>query len=132
MAFDTAGRIVFTAQWSNSIGRLDPRSGRVEVLPVPVPQARPYGIVLAKNMAYVNLFGANRIGVVDLANWTLRTVALPRAEARSRRIVVSATGDVWYVDHAGGRLGRLGADGKIEEWPKRAQTGAGTCKTRQP
>jgi virginiamycin B lyase len=46
----------------------------------------------------------------------IHEIELPRAEARPRRIAV-AGGAVWYVDYAGGYLGRYDPDsGEIDEW----------------
>ena len=105
-------------QGGNYVGRLQPASGKIDLIKVSTPRARPYGIALdSKGRPWVNLFGSNKLAVIDPATLALKEVALPRAEARSRRIAVTPDDAVWYVDYAGGLLGRYDpATGKFEEW----------------
>ena len=47
----------------------------------------------------------------------LEEFELPRAEARPRRLAVTSTGELWYVDYAGGNLGRFDPEtGEVDEW----------------
>ena len=42
---------------------------------------------------------------------------LPRAEARPRRLALTSNGHLWYVDYAGGNLGRFDPEtGDVQEW----------------
>ena len=48
----------------------------------------------------------------------IKEYTLPRADARPRRLAIGSEGMVWYVDFAGGYLGRLDlATGEVKEWP---------------
>jgi len=48
---------------------------------------------------------------------TLEEIELTREETRPRRLEVADDGSVWYVDYAGGKLGRYHPDdGSISEW----------------
>jgi virginiamycin B lyase len=85
---DDAGRIWFTVQGGGFIGRLATESGTIELVR-PGAGTRPYGIAFdSRGQAWVNLFGTNRIAVVDPATFSHREIDTPRAEARTRRIIV--------------------------------------------
>ena len=44
--FDNKGRLWFTVQNGNMVGRLDPATGKITLEPVPTANARPYGIAV--------------------------------------------------------------------------------------
>lgn len=115
---DGRGSIWFTVQNGGFIGRLDMASGRVELVSAGVERSRPYGIDFdSQGRAWVNLFGTNLIAVVDPATFSVRHIETPRSGARTRRIAVTSDDAVWYVDYAGGRLGRIDPEsGAIREW----------------
>jgi len=117
MAFTSGGDIWFTLQGANQIGFLDTASGEVTLHDVATPGARPYGLVVDEDdRPWATLFGTNRLATVE--NGEVREIELPRAETRPRRVAVTGDGMVWYVDYAGGFLGRYDpADGEVEEWP---------------
>jgi virginiamycin B lyase len=119
LVFNSAGDIWFTVQGGGYVGKLTTSSGKVDLIKVPGERTRPYGIWLdSHDRPWVNLFGTNRIAMVDPATMTLKETTLPRAEARTRRIVVTPDDMVWYVDYAGGYLGRLDPKtGEVKEWP---------------
>jgi virginiamycin B lyase len=120
LIFDKAGQhIWFTMQGGNRIGRLNVSSGKVDVIKVPTERSRPYGIVLdSKGQPWVNLFGSNKLALINPSTMQLQEIALPRADARSRRIGITRDDAVWYVDYAGGQLGRYDVGSKtFEEWP---------------
>src|SRR5690606_17100231 len=83
------------------------------------PNARPYGIVVTpEGVAWVALFGTNKLARIDPETLTAREYALPRADARPRRIDLGSDGRVWYVDYAGGFLGAYDpAADRFREWP---------------
>jgi virginiamycin B lyase len=116
---DGQGRIWFTVQNGGYVGRLAMESGEVQLVKAGGEGSRPYGIDLdSKGRAWVNLFGTNRIAVVDPETFTVTEVATPRATARTRRIAVTSDDAVWYVDYAGGQLGRIDPETReIREWP---------------
>jgi virginiamycin B lyase len=120
LVFDKSGQnIWFTLQGANRIGRLNVNSGKVDLINVPTERARPYGIALdSKGQPWVNLFGSSKLAVINPGTLQLQEIALPRADARTRRIAISRDDAIWYVDYAGGQLGRYDvASNKFEEWP---------------
>lgn len=118
LVFDGSGNIWFTVQGGNFIGRLNKASGKIELVKATEQGSRPYGIWLDSNdRPWVNLFGTNKIATVDPKTMALREIALPRADARTRRIAIAPDDGVWYVDHDGGYLGRMDPKtGQVKEW----------------
>jgi virginiamycin B lyase len=119
LVFDRKGSTIwFTAQQAGYVGRLNMETGKVDVVKAVAANARPYGIWMdSKNRPWVNLFGTNKVAMVDPATMQLKEYALADAQARSRRIVVTPDDMIWYVDYTRGYVGRLDpATGKTEEW----------------
>ena len=119
LVWDGSGDIWFTAQISNYVGKLTVSTGDVHIIRVPTERARPYGIVMdtAGRQPWIALFGTNKIATVDPTTMELEEFTLPRAETRPRRLTITSDGAVWYVDYAGGMLGRFDpVSGRVREW----------------
>lgn len=135
LVFDSKGDIWFTAQGANVVGKLTVATGHVRVFPVATPNARPYGIAIdAHDRPWIVLVGTNKIATVGerttgtgpvlyadgvpLNQGTeLREIPLPRPETRPRRVAITSDGAIWYVDFAGGYLGRYDpGSGAVKEW----------------
>ncbi|MBM4188141.1 MAG: lyase [Gemmatimonadetes bacterium] len=119
MVFDGAGDIWFTVQGGNFVGKLAVRSGKIDLVKVTTPNARPYGILIDRTgRPWFDLFGTNKIGTIDPNTMALREYDLPNPRSRPRRIALTSNGMVWYGDYVGGTLGRLDPNtGAIKEWP---------------
>ncbi len=126
LVFDGDGGIWFTLQNSNMVGRYDRPSGEVDLVRVPTPTSRPYGIIVdASGRPWVCEFAGGKIATVDPGTMAVTEYELPRAEARPRRLQITSDGAVWYVDYAGGFLGRLDpGTGEVEEYAMPAGAGA--------
>jgi virginiamycin B lyase len=119
LVFDRTGEnIWFTAQQSNYVGRLNTRSGKVDVIKLATERARPYGIVVDRSgRPWFNEFGVPKIASIDPKSLAVKEYALPHERARGRRIELTSDGRVWYVDYTRGYLARLDpATGKVDEW----------------
>jgi virginiamycin B lyase len=118
LLFDGDGNIWFSVQQGGFIGRLAMSSGDVRLIATG-ENTRPYGVARdSRGRAWVNLFGTNRLAVVDPAAFTHRELATPRESARTRRVIVDSRDAVWYTDFAGGMIGRLDPEtGAAKEWP---------------
>ena len=116
--FDEQGRLFFTLQRSNMIGRLDKATGEIKLARVETPRALPYGIKLdAEGTPWVSCFGSNCLIKVDPETLELTEIALPDADARSRRLDIASDGAVWYVNSSLGRIGRYDpSSGTFKEW----------------
>jgi virginiamycin B lyase len=105
--FDAAGRLWFTVQGSNFVGRLDPATGAITLVSSRTPNSLPYGIVVdSKGRPFFDLFGTNKIATIDPATLEIVEFLLPSG-ARPRRIAVTPDDVIWYTDYARGYLGRL-------------------------
>jgi virginiamycin B lyase len=119
LTFDEGQKnIWFTVQGGNFVGRLNIASEKVDLIRVPTENARPYGIVVARDgRPWIVLFGTNKLASVDPKTLTLTEHVLPRADARPRRLGLTSDGRVWYVDYVMGYLGAFDPrTGAIKEW----------------
>lgn len=122
MDFTRQGDIWFTLPRANQLGFLDAGSLEASLYEVPTPGAYPYGMIVGNDdRPWSALFGTHKLATVT--NGEVEEVELPRVEARPRRLAVTSEGKVWYVDYAGGYLGRYDPDsGEIDEWQAPAAT----------
>lgn len=117
MEFDMNGDIWFSAQGANQIGHMDAKTKNMTLWEVPTKNARPYGLVVFQGKPWVTLFGTNKLLTLTDDN-EVEEIQLPRNNNRPRRLGVDAQGHFWYVDYAGGYLGRWNpATDEIKEWP---------------
>ncbi len=119
--------IWFTVQWGNFVGRLRLSDRAVDLIPVLIADARPYGIIVAPNgIPWVALLGTNNLASIDPATLGLRLHPLPYEDAAPRRLVATSGGQIYYVDYSRGYLGHLDPDnGTVREWaaPSGASSG---------
>lgn len=118
MDFTRDGNIWFSVQWGNQVGHLDTRTGEIRLHEVTTADARPYGLMNdSADRPWISLFGTNRLATVAEIGAEVQEFALPRSEARPRRLALTDDGRVWYVDFARGYLGYLQpGDGEVREW----------------
>ena len=124
--FDAAGNLWFSLQNSNMMGRLIPATGKVDVINMPTPRSRPYGVTVAPNGdVWVVLFGTNKIGRIDPKTMAVREYVLPNERTRPRRIARTTDGGIWYTDYSRGYLGRLDPNtGAVKEWELPGKAGS--------
>jgi virginiamycin B lyase len=119
LAFDAKQEhLWFTVQGGNRIGRLRLADLQVDLISVPTPNARPYGIIVAADGApWAVLFGTNKLASIDPRTLALTEHPLPRSEARPRRLDETRDGRIWYADYAQGYLGAFDPKTRaVEEW----------------
>ncbi len=126
LTFDGAGNIWFTVQQGNFVGRLSMEDEAVQLIAVPTPRARPYGIVVNSNgIPWAVEFGSHKLIRINPETMELEEIALPDERARPRRLVITSDDRVWYGDFARGYLGRYDPDtGEFAEWPMPAGPGS--------
>ncbi len=107
MVFDAGEQhIWFTVQIGNRIGRLRLDDLSVELIDVPTPRARPYGIrIAADGTPWIVLFGTNKLASVDPETLELTEYVIPVEQARPRRLEITSDGRIWYSDFVRGYLG---------------------------
>ena len=119
LVFDDGEKhIWFTVQGGNFVGRLTLENQKVDLIPVPTPRTRPYGIKIAPDgTPWVVLLGTNKIASIDPETLTLTEHALPSADSRPRRLEITADGRIWYADTGRGYLGMYDPKSKtFDEW----------------
>jgi virginiamycin B lyase len=119
LIFGTDGIGWFSAQQSQYMGRIDPKTGDVKYFKASVAPANPYGVVVdSKNRPWFDLFRTNKIATVDPKTLEYKEYNLPSERARPRRIAVTSDDIVWYGNYSEGSLGRLDPKtGAVEEFP---------------
>jgi virginiamycin B lyase len=106
-AFDANGTLWFTLQGANMVGRLDPKSGKIELKDVPTENALPYGMqVNSKGVPFFCELGTNKIGSIDPKTMAIHDYALPEP-VRPRRMAIDGQDRVYFSDFKAGHLGRL-------------------------
>jgi len=83
LVFDRDQRhIWFTVQWGNLVGRLRLADRRIDLIPVPTEDARPYGIVVAPDGSpWIALLGTHKLASVDPETLKLTEHELPELDA---------------------------------------------------
>ena len=116
--FDPKGILWFTAQNSNIVGRLDPKTGEVKVVSPPTPKSNPYGMVMdSKGTPWFCQFNVNKLASIDPATMEIKEYTLPNPESRPRRIAITSDDVIWYADYSRGYLGRFETKtGKVTEY----------------
>lgn len=111
--------IWFTSRESNIIGRFRVENAIVDLQRLPTTNAAPDGITVAPNAGppWVALSGTNNLASIDPRTFALTVRAIPRPDARPRRLAFTSNGALWYADFAQGYLGTFapGAQ-KAKEW----------------
>jgi virginiamycin B lyase len=108
LAIDRAGRVLVTGMFTDRILVVDPASGAVEPVPIPVPQANPRAIEVDERGDWWVLLGAaQRIARYEPA--ARRWIAAP-VGMYGHSIALGRDGAVWTNDHfarGGLRLARV-------------------------
>jgi len=101
------------------VGRLNPPTGEIKVVPSPTPRSYPYGMVVSsRGVPFLVEFGSNRVANIDPDTMAIHEWTLPNAGSRPRRIAITPDDVIYYSDYSRGYLGRLDPKtGKVEEWP---------------
>ncbi len=107
LVFNSQQNIWFTAQWGNKVGFLNRKTKHITLVDMPFASSRPYGIkVDHQDVPWVVLFGSNKLLSINPENFRTSIVELRDAAERPRRLEISETNDVYYLDHKLGYLGR--------------------------
>src|SRR5205814_8581707 len=102
------GTIWFTAQSAGKLGRLDPRTGRSDLIALG-PDAAPHGVIVGPDgAAWVTEGGQNAIARIDPATRAVKLFPLPkeRRNANLNTATFDRRGVLWFTGQNGvyGRL----------------------------
>lgn len=117
--FDQQGILWFTVQGGNFVGRLDPRTGKIDLKRVATEDALPYGMVItSKGVPIFCEFGTNKLAKVDPQTMQITEYKLPGEGTRPRRIAITKDDTIYFTDFEGGHLGRFNpTTGEVKMWP---------------
>src|SRR5438874_2632940 len=113
VAVGADGVVWYTAQRAGQLGRLDPATGKVELIPLGAGAA-PHGVIVGPDGApWVTEGGTNAIVRVDPQTRAVRRWPLPEARgyANLNTLTFDKRGRVWFTGQSGvyGRLDRNSA-----------------------
>jgi virginiamycin B lyase len=99
--FDQKGRLFFSLQGSNMVGRLIPETGEIKLITLPTADARPYGIkVNSQGIPWLCYNGSNKLASINPDTMEVREYPVPTPATRIRRLALASDDTVWYVDFA--------------------------------
>ena len=103
-AFDGRGILWFTGQ-NGVYGRLDPRTGRIDVFDAPGGRG-PYGIAAAPDgsIYYASLAG-NHVARIDTATGAATVIDPPTSRQGARRVWSDSKGRIWVSEWKAGKVG---------------------------
>lgn len=111
------GPVWYTAQGQGALGRLDPRTGKVEQIPLGAGSS-PHGVIIGPDGApWITDSGLNAIVRVDPATREVKRFPLPvKSYANLNTATFDKAGRLWFTGQSG-YYGRLDpANGKVEAW----------------
>ncbi len=97
------GAVWYTAQARGAVGRLDPRSGKVDTVPLG-PGSAPHGVIVgADHAAWITDGGLNAIVRVDAKTLAVTRFPLPkdRPDANLNTAVFDKQGHLWFTGQNG-------------------------------
>ena len=97
------GAVWFTAQSAGKLGRLDPRTGRSDLIALG-PGAAPHGVIVGSNgAAWVTEGGQNAIARVDPTTRAVKLFPLPkeRRDANLNTATFDRQGVLWFTGQNG-------------------------------
>jgi len=110
------GTVWFTGQRNGFLGRLDPKSGKTEQIPLG-PGASPHGVIVGPDgAAWVTEGGQNAIARVDPATKSVKLFLLPKEfpDANLNTATFDKKGVLWFTGQTGvyGRIDPV--SGKVD------------------
>ena len=116
------GPVWFSAQRSGQLGRLDPTSGKVEMIPL-TPKSAPHGVITGADGApWLTDGGQNAIVRVDPKTREMKSWPLPEGTgyANLNTAIFDKAGIHWFTGQSGyyGKLDPKTGDMKVFEAPK--------------
>jgi virginiamycin B lyase len=114
--FDRAGVLWFTGQ-SGRYGRLDPKSGELQVFPAP-QGVGPYGIdATPQGVVYFASLAGSYLARVDGASGAATVLEPPTPRQGARRVWSDSKGELWVSEWNSGNLSRYSpASGRWQSW----------------
>jgi len=103
------GSLWFTGMQSNTLGRLDPKTGKMREYPLNIPSSGPHGLVadLEGNIWFTANF-KGYIGKLDPRTGKVKEYPMPDPAARDpHTLIFDPMGVLWFTVQGGNFVGRL-------------------------
>jgi virginiamycin B lyase len=103
------GSLWFTGMSSNTLGRLDPKTGKIREYPLNIPSSGPHGLVADRegNIWFTANF-KGYIGKLDPRTGKVKDYPMPDPAARDPHTLISdSAGILWFTVQGGNFVGRL-------------------------
>ncbi len=103
------GSLWFTGMQSNTLGRLDPKTGKIREYPLNIPSSGPHGLVadLEGNIWFTANF-KGYIGKLDPRTGKVKEYSMPDPAARDpHTLIFDPMGVLWFTVQGGNFVGRL-------------------------
>ena len=103
------GALWYTGQMTNTLGRLDPKSGRSKEYPLTTPHSGPHGLVEDSdgNIWYTGNTGA-LIGKLDPKTGAVTEHKMPDPDVKDpHTLIFDQSGILWFTAQNANRVGRL-------------------------
>jgi virginiamycin B lyase len=135
IASDSRGNIWFTLAADYAIGELSPANGTTHEFRIPHQNGSlvSWGVAVddARNLVWFTDQLANSVWSFDVASGTFARYQLPNPLSSPYQVAVDGSGDAWFTEIGGGRIGEITPQGAIREYavPTGASTNPGTTLT---
>lgn len=111
------GSLWYTGMQSNTLGRLDPKTGTIKEYHLPTPESGPHGLAPDKDGSI--WFTANYkgyIGKLNPATGEVKEYQMPDRSAQDpHSLVIDRKGIIWFTVQQGNFIGRLDPDtGRVQ------------------
>ena len=102
------GALWYTGQMTNTLGRVDPKTGQVKEYPLRTAHSGPHGLIEDRqgNIWYTGNAGA-LVGKLDPATGAVTEYKMPGGKGDPHTLLVGRDGAVWFTAQNANQVGRL-------------------------
>jgi len=120
IAVDSYGRVWTVLQNSSSLGVFDPANGSVRAIPIPglKPPLTSWGIAIdnSRRLVWFTEEISNSIWSYNTQDGVFKEYAIPTPQANPYQVALDQTGNAWFSEFSGDRIGVVAANGTLLEF----------------
>jgi virginiamycin B lyase len=120
IAVDSLGNVWFTLGANNSIANLNPTNGTVREYVVPDSNSSmvSWGIVVdgRQSVVWFTDINSNAIWSFDISGRRFTEHALPNPHSSPYQLSEDGSGNIWFTELVGGRIGQITSQGQLKEY----------------
>jgi virginiamycin B lyase len=133
---DSRGDIWFTLAADYAIGELNPANGTTHEFQVPHQNGSlvSWGIAVddARGLVWFTDQGANSVWSFDIASHEFTRHQLPDPYSSPYQLAIDGSGNVWFTEFEGGRIGEITDQGSLREYTVPTGTNTTSSSTAPP